>query len=82
MENKTDIEIWEFAKNENYTLVSFDSDFCDIANLYGHPPKIIWLRTGNLPTKRIANVLIKQSKEINAFITQEAFENLACLELK
>ncbi len=35
LENKTDIEIWGFARKEGFTIVTFDSDFCDIANLNG-----------------------------------------------
>lgn len=41
IENYSDIEIWKFAKENNYTIVTFDADFFDLANLKGHPPKII-----------------------------------------
>ena len=51
LENRSDREIWEFSKNEGFTIVSFDSDFYDLVTLYGHPPKIIWLRTGNTRTE-------------------------------
>jgi len=47
LENKTDREIWNFAKSENYTIVTFDADFYDSATLFGHPPKVIWLRMDN-----------------------------------
>ncbi len=50
LENYSDNEIWKFAKDHNYTIVTFDSDFFEISNLKGHPPKIIWLRTGNTTT--------------------------------
>jgi len=43
----TDLEIWNFAFKNNYTIVTFDSDFIDLATLKGSPPKIIWLRFGN-----------------------------------
>jgi predicted nuclease of predicted toxin-antitoxin system len=45
--NKTDREIWNFAKKEDYSIVTFDADFYDMVTLFGPPPKIIWLRTGN-----------------------------------
>ena len=36
-----DSEIWEYARNYEYSIVTFDSDFYDISLINGHPPKII-----------------------------------------
>lgn len=52
LENKSDKEIWTFAGRNGFTIVTFDADFYEFSNLYGHPPKIIWLRTGNNTTYR------------------------------
>ncbi len=41
LENNTDMQIWTFAKEHNYAIVTFDSDFFDLSNLFGIPPKII-----------------------------------------
>lgn len=60
LENATDIEIWNYARNNNYCIVTFDSDFIDISNLKGTPPKVIWLRCGNTTTKSIAQKMIEQ----------------------
>ena len=38
-----DLEIWKFAKENDFVIVTFDADFYDISILNGHPPKIIWL---------------------------------------
>jgi predicted nuclease of predicted toxin-antitoxin system len=43
----TDLEIWQFAREHNYAIVSKDSDFNDLSILLGAPPKVIWLRIGN-----------------------------------
>ena len=55
--NASDREIWEFAKNNNYIIVTQDSDFNDLNSLFGFPPKIIWIRTGNIKTQSIVDIL-------------------------
>jgi predicted nuclease of predicted toxin-antitoxin system len=45
--------IWDYAKANDFTLVSQDVDFADMAILYGPPPKVIWLRCGNQPTTTV-----------------------------
>ena len=67
--NSTDREIWEFAKEKNYIIVTQDSDFNDLNLLLGFPPKIIWIRTGNLRTKAIMEVLINYMSDIEKFIS-------------
>jgi predicted nuclease of predicted toxin-antitoxin system len=49
----TDNEIWEYARKNNYAIITFDADFYDISIINGHPPKIVWLRTGNISTNEI-----------------------------
>lgn len=62
--NATDREIWDFARRNGYSIVTNDSDFNDLNLLYGFLPKIIWIRTGNLPTKNLANLLIANAEKI------------------
>jgi len=62
IENPHDIEIYKFAKTKNYTIVTFDSDFIDLSNLNGFPPKIIWLRIGNTSTSAVSSPLLDYSK--------------------
>jgi predicted nuclease of predicted toxin-antitoxin system len=45
LENATDKEIWEYAKENGFTIVTFDANFYDFSIVWGHPPKIIWIRT-------------------------------------
>ena len=53
----TDLMIWQFAKSNDYSILTFDEDFSELQNLNGFPPKIIWLRIGNAPTHEIAALL-------------------------
>lgn len=58
LERATDLEVWKYAKNNDYVLVTHDSDFYDLAFMKGSPPKIIWLKTGNITKQEIVNLLI------------------------
>jgi len=68
LNNCDDIKIWQFAKRNAFTIVTFDTDFFDISILKGFPPKIVWLRTGNLTTSEIAECLILNYSNIVSFI--------------
>lgn len=81
LEGKTDAQIWDFAKKNDYVIVSFDADFSDLANFYGHPPKVIWLRIGNTTTKEIASLLISRVEVIKEFVSGPEYREISCLEL-
>jgi predicted nuclease of predicted toxin-antitoxin system len=77
LENSTDIEIFEYAKKNDYAIVTFDSDFCDLNILKGFPPKIIWIRTGNTTTENLEKFLRNQHDLIKLFLN----EDYGCLEI-
>ena len=68
LDNPRDIDIWNFAKLKQLSIVTFDSDFIDLSNLKGYPPKIIWLRIGNTSTLNIAERIRKERKNISDFL--------------
>ena len=82
IENYTDVEIWKFAKENEFTIVTFDADFFDLSNFKGHPPKIIWLRFGNTRTDFLVNILNSRSSVIKDFINSPTYSEIACLEIK
>jgi predicted nuclease of predicted toxin-antitoxin system len=49
--------IWDFAQQHGYILVSKDSDFHQRSLLFGGPPKFVYLRIGNGPTREIIQLL-------------------------
>ena len=55
--NTDDAVIWEYAKVNEFVIVSKDSDFHQRSLLYGHPPKFIYLRIGNSPTSNIIQIV-------------------------
>jgi len=62
-----DADIWEYARLNEFTIVSKDSDFQQRSLLYGHPPKFIWLRVGNCAARVIEELLRKHSATIHTF---------------
>ena len=69
----SDINIWNYSKQNNYTIVTFDEDFEDLANLYGFPPKVILLRFGNASTQTILDILTNKLSDIGYFIESEFY---------
>ena len=70
MDRDEDITIWEYARQQNYTIVTRDSDYNDLSLVRGFPPKVIWIRRGNCSTHDIANMLRAATADI-----QEFFQN-------
>ena len=67
LKSSPDSELWAHAAQAGYTIVSKDADFRQRSFLYGHPPKVIWIRRGNCSTRRIAALLRERRAEIEAF---------------
>ncbi|MHA3788915.1 DUF5615 family PIN-like protein [Flavobacterium hauense] len=82
IEGYSDIGIWNFAKENEYTIITFDADFFDISSIKGHPPKIVWLRFGNTTTNYLAEILNSKAEIIKDFISKKEYQEIACLEIK
>jgi len=78
LNNCSDTEIWKFAKENDFAIVTYDADFFDISILRGFPPKIIWLRTGNLTTLEISERILLNYSKIISFIDNT---DQNCLEI-
>ena len=52
-----DRQVWQYAKANNFTIVTKDGDYNELLVLLGFPPKIIWIRRGYCSTKEIENIL-------------------------
>jgi len=78
LQTADDVEIWQVATEGDYLLVTQDADFADRAALVGHPPKVIWLRCGNQPTRVIEELLRTHFRAIKLFAESP---DSACLEI-
>jgi predicted nuclease of predicted toxin-antitoxin system len=81
LEGLSDFTIWNYAKENNFTIVTFDSDFYDLSLIKGIPPKVIWLRTGNTTTNNIVKLLTKNFDLIDSFINDPKHKDIGCLEI-
>jgi len=71
LETSEDLEVWQYAKEHEYHIVTQDTDFNDINALKGFPPKIIRINTGNTSTKIIIKLLQNKNDLINEFLDNE-----------
>ena len=77
LERADDRSIWQYARDHDFVIVTKDADYYDLSLLFGAPPNVIWLQTGN--TDR-STVLLKLTANPSAI--EAAFANgLACIEL-
>ncbi len=52
-----DPEIFERAKAQDVIFMTKDSDFVDLVDRFGAPPKVIWLTCGNTSNARLREIL-------------------------
>ena len=57
MGSALDVEIWQYARDNDYMIVTKDADFGELGVIKGFPPKIIWIRRGNCSTQAIGIIL-------------------------
>jgi len=57
LDRSLDQEIWDYARQHDYIIVTKDVDFSEFSILQGFPPKVIWIRRGNCSTQDIEIIL-------------------------
>ena len=67
MKESEDVDIWEYAKANDFVIVSKDLDFQQRSLLFGHPPKVVRLRVGNCTVQTIEHLLQRYSTIIHTF---------------
>lgn len=66
--NASDRDVWDHAAACGLAIVSKDADFAALAASLGPPPKVIWLRIGNGPTRDVVSLLRARAADIHAFL--------------
>jgi predicted nuclease of predicted toxin-antitoxin system len=62
-----DSNVWEYAKLNNFVIVSKDEDFHHLSFVHGAPPKVIGIYLGNCTTQAVENLLRDNPTTITAF---------------
>ena len=78
---KKDMLIWERAKINGFTILTYDEDYEVLNQLLGWPPKVILIRSGNLSNNQVVAMLESSFIAICDFILDEAFDAKGVLEL-
>lgn len=69
--DSSDLNIRNYAIANDYTIVTHDDDFIKYNILYGAPPKIIWVRRGNLSNEALVPLRIASKEKIELFVGSE-----------
>lgn len=67
LDQADDRALWEYAHQNDFTVVTRDSDFSELSLLRGFPPKVIWIRRGNCSTSQIEEILRSHHQDIVQF---------------
>ena len=67
LDTADDEVIWQFARQGNFVITTKDEDFQILSFARGHPPKVIWLRSGNGPASQVQELLLRARTLIEEF---------------
>jgi predicted nuclease of predicted toxin-antitoxin system len=65
-----DTLVWEYAKSHDFSIVTADADFYELASTLGPPPKVIWLRGCDYPTAVAEEMIRGQAIRIAEFLVE------------
>jgi predicted nuclease of predicted toxin-antitoxin system len=68
LDTASDMEIWEFARDNGFAILSKDADFHHLSFRFGAPPKTVWIKLGNSSTREIGLCLNQRMRALQAFL--------------
>jgi len=78
LETLADAQIWRYAKDNGFVIVSRDADFHERSLIEGHPPQVVWLKIPNRSRAVVLNILLEHHAEIELALLQQ---DRACVEI-
>ena len=67
LKSADDPVVWQYAKKSHLIIVSKDSDLHQRSFMFGHPPKLVWVRLGNCSTSDVERLLRRSFNAITIF---------------
>lgn len=64
-----DPDSWQYAKENDFTIITKDDDFLALAHRFGPPPKLIMVEMGNCLNALLAERLRESAPRLNEFVT-------------
>ncbi len=78
LERAQDRAIWDYARTENFVIVTSDADFEELSLLFGAPPHVVRLVGGNASSGAVLALLTAHAESIRASIENDG---RACVEI-
>ncbi len=72
-----DESVWDHAIQQQFVIISKDSDFRQRSFLFGSPPKVVWIRRGNCTTIEIEALIRSHYQDLLTFDQTESAAFLA-----
>lgn len=74
-----DIDIWNWAFEKGFIIITNDEDFLHLLLQKGFPPKVVLLKKGNLSTRETAETIKSNIQRISWLANQEEYGLLEIL---
>ena len=59
-----DSDIWKYAEDNDFIIITQDDDFLHFLEIKGFPPKLILIKTGNIGRKQMEVILLQAKSYI------------------
>ena len=64
--------VWDYARDNDFMIVSKDADMHDFSLVFGNPPKVVWVRLGNCSTRQVEELLRRAFDVIRSFYEDDS----------
>ena len=64
----SDSKLWILARENDWTILTRDTDFFDRIMLDGSPPKVIWVRLGNIRKADLESLMVRLWPAISSLL--------------
>jgi predicted nuclease of predicted toxin-antitoxin system len=78
LEAADDVQVWQYAKANDFVIVTQDADFEELSLVKGHPPSVIWIKTTHPSRSTILKILLDQQPLIHEVLINQ---NQGCIEI-